>query len=85
MSIRRITISVQEDVARRLKTAAGEKPVSTWVTEILLEHLDDTELERRWAEFYESVSPSAADVRKAKKLVASLRQPKRRARKSRAA
>jgi hypothetical protein len=65
MTIRRITISVPEEVATRIKRAAGKKPVSTWVTDLVEEHLDDATLERQWEEFYRDVSPKPAEVRKA--------------------
>ena len=45
-------------MANRIKKAAGDAPVSTWVAELIEEHLDDAKLERLWAEFYESVRPS---------------------------
>jgi len=65
MTIRRITISVPEEVATRIKKAAGGKPVSTWVTDLVEEHLDDATLDRQWEEFYRDVSPKPAEVRKA--------------------
>jgi hypothetical protein len=65
MSIRRITISVPVGVARRIKKAAGKSSVSAWLTEVIEERLDDAELERLWGEFYASVAPRPAAVRKA--------------------
>jgi hypothetical protein len=65
MPIKRITISVPDDVAGRIKKAAGGKPVSAWVTNLIAEHLDDAELERRWQEFYRDVNPSQGDMRRA--------------------
>lgn len=78
MAIRRITISVSEEVAERIKDAAGDTPVSTWVTERIEEHLDDEELARRWAEFYRDVSPKRADIRRAERLADRLTKPGRR-------
>lgn len=68
MSIRRITISVPAQVAGRIKKAAGQKPVSTWVTDLIEEHLDDSELERQWAAFCNDVKPTQRDVQKADAL-----------------
>jgi hypothetical protein len=68
MSIRRITISVPEETASRIKKAAGGVPVSAWVTELIEEHLDDSELERQWQELHRAVNPSAVDVRRAEAL-----------------
>jgi hypothetical protein len=65
MAIRRITISVPEEVAGRIKRAAGKEPVSSWVTGVIEERLDDTELERQWQAFYADVAPKRDDVRRA--------------------
>lgn len=65
MSIKRITISVPHDTAARIKKAAGNMPVSAWVTEIVEERLEDRELERLWQEFYKTVRPRPRDIRRA--------------------
>ena len=80
MTVRRVTISVAEAVAKRIKKAAGAAPVSTWVAELIEEHLDDAKLERLWAEFYESVRPSRDDVRAAEAMLGRLTKPSRRGR-----
>ena len=77
MTIRRITISVPAAVAARIKKAAGRKPVSAWVTDVIEEHLDDAELERMWAEFYASVGPRGADVRRANEIFGKISKPSR--------
>ena len=63
MSIRRITISVPDHIARRIKKAAARQSVSAWVTEVIEERLGDAELDRLWDEFYRSVAPTREDVR----------------------
>jgi hypothetical protein len=78
MAIKRITISVPEEVANRVKKAAGEKPVSTWVTELIEEHLDDEELNRRWESFYRDVNPGPRAEQSAEKLLDELTRPRRR-------
>jgi hypothetical protein len=78
MTIRRITISVQGSVAKRIKKAAGAKPVSAWVTEVIEEHLDDTELERQWEAFVVDVAPSERDERKARGLLDAMTKAARR-------
>lgn len=78
MAIRRITISIPEDTASRLKKAAGETPVSSWVTELIEERLDDAELERKWQEFYRAVNPSRKDVKRAEALHGRLTKTRRR-------
>jgi hypothetical protein len=78
MAIRRITISVPEATASRIKQAAGEAPVSSWVTDLIEEHLDDRELERQWQEFYRTVNPSRANERRAEALHQRLTKSRRR-------
>ena len=78
MSIKRITISVREDVAKRIKKAAAGQPVSSWVTELIEERLDDAELERQWEAFYRDVNPGPSAEQKAKKILDDLTQPTRR-------
>jgi hypothetical protein len=68
MSIRRITISVPESVAGRIKRAARSKPVSTWVTDVIEAHLDDEEMERQWRAFYADVGLSPQDERRGDQL-----------------
>jgi hypothetical protein len=80
MSIRRITISVPDGVARRLKKAAGKGSVSAWLTGVIEGHLEDAELERLWQEFYASVAPRPADVRRAGVLFDRLTKAPRRKR-----
>jgi hypothetical protein len=65
MAIRRITLSVPEEVAARIKEAAGSTPVSTWVTDLVEDHLDDDALEREWQAFYRDVHPDRKAVRAA--------------------
>ena len=72
MTLKRITISVSEEVASRIRTAAGDTPVSTWVTDVLEEHLDEADLERYWQDFYRDVKPSRQDVRRAKSTLQRL-------------
>ena len=79
MTIRRITISVPEAVARRIKRAAGRGPVSSWVTSLVEEHLDDAELERAWAAFCEDVKPTRADARRADAMFKRLTKRRRHA------
>ena len=78
MAIRRITISVPEKTALRIKKAAGQTPVSSWVTEIVEERLDDAELERQWQEFYLDVRPNRTDVTRAEVIHGRLTKGPRR-------
>ncbi|MBI2393988.1 MAG: hypothetical protein HYV09_30740 [Deltaproteobacteria bacterium] len=78
MTIRRITISVPEEVARRIKEAAADASVSAWVTSVIEERLEDAELDRLWDEFYRSVRPRRADIARANTLFRQLTRPRRR-------
>jgi len=77
MSARRITVSVPEAVAQRLKKAAGKTPVSTWLTGLIQDHLDERELEAKWDAFYEGVNPDANAQRKAEKILTHATRRKR--------
>jgi hypothetical protein len=65
MTIRRVTISVPEQVAGRIKKVAGSQSVSAWVTGLIEKHLADAELERQWQKFYRDVGPRREDIRRA--------------------
>jgi hypothetical protein len=80
MSIRRITISVPQRTAARIRKAAGATPVSAWVTSVIEEHLEDAELERLWREFYRSVRPRGDDVKRANAMFKRLTRGSRRTR-----
>ena len=78
MRIRRMTISLPDSTARRIKMAAAGGSVSAWVAAVVEDHLDEAELERLWLEFYESVGPRREDVRRADSLFKRLTGPSRR-------
>jgi hypothetical protein len=78
MSIKRITISVPDDVAARIKKAADGMPVSAWVTEVVEERLEDREMERLWRDFYKAVRPRRNDIRRADALFDRLTRRRRR-------
>lgn len=77
MAIRRITLSVPEATARRIKKAAGREPVSAWVTERIEEYLNTEELERQWRAFYEEVAPGPEDVRAAEAMLRRMTKARR--------
>ena len=68
MTIRRITISVPEELAERIKNAAGDKPVSQYVAEVLEKELTDDELRQQWEEFHRSLPPNPEADRKAAEM-----------------
>lgn len=77
MSIKRITISVPESVAARIKKASGSTAVSAWVTHVIEERLEDAELERAWREYLRDVNPSRGESRRADAMFKRLTKPVR--------
>ncbi len=76
MAVRRITVSISSEVAQRMREAAGTRPVSTWLADLIVDHLDDRALEEKWLAFYEGVNPKPAEVRKADDILRrATRQP----------
>ena len=65
MAIRRITLSVPEQIVARVKKAAGSTPVAAWVSQLIEHHLDEAELEQRWQEFVRDVAPTRQDTQRA--------------------
>lgn len=55
MSIKRITISVPEELAEKIKKAAGDRAVSAWVTDLIEQELDEERLDRLWKEWVAEV------------------------------
>jgi hypothetical protein len=62
MAIKRVTVSVPEDLAARISTAAGGRSVSAYIAKVLGEHLETNELERLWREYVGEVGISADDI-----------------------
>lgn len=77
MAIKRITISVPEKLAKKIKKASGDRPVSAWVTKLIEDHLDEREAERIWERFYADVAPTEAEKREAEASVERLMSPAR--------
>lgn len=65
----RITVSLPDPIARRLRKAAGQRPVSTWLAELIEEHLNERELEEKWLAFYEGVHPNSGHERRASQIL----------------
>jgi metal-responsive CopG/Arc/MetJ family transcriptional regulator len=78
MSIKRITISVPSALAAKVKRAAGKKPVSVFVADVLEASIEEEQVERAWREYVADVAPTAADDRRADDVIAGLRRRKRR-------
>ena len=78
MNIKRITISVPNDTAARIKKAASGMSVSAWVTDIIEQRFEDAELDRLWQDFYKAVQPRRTDIREANALFSRLTKRRRR-------
>ncbi len=77
MAIRRITIGVPMRIANRVKKAAGKQSVSTWLTKLIEDHLEEAELERQWLEFYRTIAPARDVTRRADAMFRRLTKPRR--------
>ena len=64
-----------ESLAVQIKKAAGDKPVSQYVTELLEEHLADEELQLQWERFYMDVNPGPEAIKKADEMFERLTRP----------
>lgn len=69
MAAVRITLSVPDELAARIKAAAGSGTVSGWIVKIIKEYLaEDAELERRFDEWLEANPPSEEATQRADEL-----------------
>ena len=65
MAAVRITLSVPDELAARIKKAAGEGTVSGWVTHVIEDYLaEDAELERRFDEWLEAQPPADEETKR---------------------
>ena len=63
MPIARVTISLPVDLARRVKKAAGKKPVSAWLAKLIEDRLSDEEYERLLKEHFTDFPMTRAERR----------------------
>jgi hypothetical protein len=78
MSTRCITLRVAEEQALCRRDPAGDSSFPAWVTGASEAELENVEAERVWREFYASVAPSRAEVRRGDTLYQRLTRPSRR-------
>lgn len=74
MAIKRITISLPDELAERLKAAAGDKPVSTWVTELIEHELEQEHLDQLWEDYMAEVGTDPEAEEYAKRVIESALQ-----------
>ena len=80
MAIKRVTVSLPENLAARVSVAAGERSVSAYIARVLGEHLETSELEVLWREYVSEVGVSADDLAAADEVLDELTAgPSRRA------
>ncbi len=72
MAIKRVTISLPEDLAGRLRADAGDRSVSAHVAAIIAHHLEDRDLDALWQAYLDEVDLSPADIAGADRLLDSL-------------
>lgn len=73
MAIKRVTVSLPDDLASRLKSEAGDRSVSAYVAELIYEHLVEAEAGRLWQEYVAEAAVSADDVAAADEILDELR------------
>ncbi len=78
MTITRVTISMPSELARRVKRAAGKKPVSSWLTELLEDHLSTQDLEGVWDRYIADMAFTERETREARARLDRLTKRKRR-------
>ena len=70
MAAVRITLSVPDELAARIKKSAGEGTVSGWVVKVIEEYLaEDAELERQFDEWLAADPPTEEDRQWAREVL----------------
>lgn len=72
MTTRRVTVSLPEELAEKLREQAGERSVSAFVADILEERLERRELDRLWADYLRDTGVSASDLTEADAILNDL-------------
>jgi hypothetical protein len=72
VTIKRVTISLPEDLADKLREQAGDRSVSAYVADLISDHLDNDELEALWRGFVDDVGPSDTDIAAADRVLDEL-------------
>lgn len=70
--IKRVTISLPEEIADRLRADAGDRSVSAHVAELISRHLEDAELDEMWQSYLGDVGLTADDIAAADRLLDEL-------------
>lgn len=77
MTITRVTISMPKELAAKVKKAAGKKPVSAWLTEMVQDRLGEQDLERVWNEYFAEMTFTKRETRDARDRLDRLTKRKR--------
>lgn len=76
MATKRITVSVPEEIAVRIKRASGEShSVSEWVTSAVIRAFEEEDLTRRFLEFCDGVKASSSDEKRAERSFDRITKP----------
>ena len=68
----RVTISLPEDLARRLHDEAGSGSVSAYVAALIGDHFESADLDALWAEYVDDVGVTPDDIASADALLDAL-------------
>ncbi|HEX6237563.1 MAG TPA: hypothetical protein VFZ68_10245 [Acidimicrobiales bacterium] len=72
MAIKRVTISLPEELAGRLRAEAGDRPVSAHVADLIARHLEERDLDELWRSYLDEIDLSPDDVAAADRLLDEL-------------
>jgi Arc/MetJ-type ribon-helix-helix transcriptional regulator len=72
MAIKRLTISLPEDLVESVRGAVGDGSMSAYVADLIREHLRDDDLDTLWRAFVDDVGLSADDVAAADRILDEL-------------
>lgn len=72
MTIKRVTISLPAELAEKLSAAAGDRPVSAYLADLIQGHLEDAELGRLWEEYVAGVGVTPDDIATADQVLDEL-------------
>lgn len=72
MAIKRVTVSLPEELAAKLRSEAGGRSVSAYVADLISEHFDESEVERLWRSYLDEVAITSEDIATADEILNKL-------------
>jgi hypothetical protein len=72
VGIKRVTVSLPEDLADRVTAAAGERSVSAYIAAVLGAHLETSQVDDLWRAYVSDVGVTASDIAAADEILDAL-------------